>query len=482
MEAGENGEAPMDSLDSFMEVVMSYRCKLCDFTSPQPQDITTHVKSKHIPAPVPTSSDIPIFKPRHHFPQKATGVQTIMVPGTDGAEEMRNIDHITTQTNVPIVDCLTGDTQPKENEVYDLQIPVSSSAEAKVGGGPNDLETSQAASQIDVEIGDEAPPNNALTRELFLCGQCSLGFGNIEECKLHMLHSHNTMLPMADGNVSAGTSTLGVPHIVPLEKVSVGTQVNQGKKPGRKPKSYHEANPPPEEPSSEEESMVVIGGTRSRPRRIKTPKALKNDYLLERTKVRPRKVGHLVGYTFKCPEAGCFARFKTSECLDLHVKCHRRGEDEYGFQCCECMLIFTKWRELRFHFWRVHKIDTDLLTCEDCSFKTDTMHKLKTHREVHGEERPYKCSICDKGFKQLAQMHNHKSIHQVTPDSEKWYSIRHCDICKRSFTNQKCLAKHVQSVHCKVKPFVCSLCGYSASRKAMMQLHMRTHTGEKPFK
>ncbi|XP_064599157.1 zinc finger protein 431-like [Liolophura sinensis] len=474
MEAGENGEVAMDSLDSFMDVVMSYKCKLCEFTSPHPQDIATHVKSKHIPTPVTTSSDIPIFKPRHHFPQKSSGVQTIMVPSTDGVEEQSDIDHMSTQTDVPIVDCLTGDTQPKEDEVYNLQIPVSNSAEVKVGNGPNDLETSQATSHIDVEIGEDAvigaPASNTVTRELFLCGQCSLGFNNVEECKLHMLHTHNTMLPTAESSV------------VQREKVSVGTQVNQRKKPGRKPKGYHDAQPPPNEPSSEDESMVVIGGTRSRPRRIKTPKALKTDYLLERTKVRTREMGLLEGYTFKCPETGCFARFKTSECLDLHVKCHRRGEEEYGFQCCECMLIFTKWRELRFHFWRAHKIDTDLLSCEDCSFKTDTMHKLKTHREVHGEERPYKCTICDKGFKQLAQMHNHKSIHQVTSDSEKWYSSRQCDICKRSFANQKCLAKHVQAVHCKVKPFVCSLCGYSASRKAMIQLHMRTHTGEKPFK
>lgn len=60
-----------------------------------------------------------------------------------------------------------------------------------------------------------------------------------------------------------------------------------------------------------------------------------------------------------------------------------------------------------------------------------------------------------------------------TPQKSKYYSEKTCDICARKFANTKTLSKHVKSVHNKIKPFICNICGKKLARKITLMVKQK---------
>jgi len=50
----------------------------------------------------------------------------------------------------------------------------------------------------------------------------------------------------------------------------------------------------------------------------------------------------------------------------------------------------------------------------------------------------------------------------------KYYAEKTCEICQRNFVNGKTLSKHIKTVHNKIKPFICNVCGKKTARKASL--------------
>ncbi|XP_065450359.1 caspase recruitment domain-containing protein 8-like isoform X2 [Chrysemys picta bellii] len=89
------------------------------------------------------------------------------------------------------------------------------------------------------------------------------------------------------------------------------------------------------------------------------------------------------------------------------------------------------------------------------------------------KERPYKCSICGKGFNLKLNLIRHQRIHT----GEKPYK---CGECGKSFNDSSNLARH-ERLHLGLKPYNCPECGKSFSVKSNLIRHQRIHTGEKPY-
>ncbi|XP_017473428.1 PREDICTED: transcriptional repressor CTCF-like isoform X1 [Rhagoletis zephyria] len=112
--------------------------------------------------------------------------------------------------------------------------------------------------------------------------------------------------------------------------------------------------------------------------------------------------------------------------------------------------------------------------CPHCIYRTHKRYMLSRHMRSHSDDRPYICSMCDRGFKTNITLQNHRNVHLGNKPHP-------CLSCESRFTTAGDLARHVRYKHTFEKRHKCTECDYATVEMSKLRRHIRAHTGERPY-
>ncbi|KAF2896587.1 hypothetical protein ILUMI_09589 [Ignelater luminosus] len=172
----------------------------------------------------------------------------------------------------------------------------------------------------------------------------------------------------------------------------------------------------------------------------------------------------------------CKKQFINLKSFRKHLRTHI---EDRPYKCKLCPRGFTEENYLNNHMRTHMPEDQKPYQCKLCSKRFIHTTLLNKHLLKHSGEKPFVCKICNKGCYAENSLLKHMKIHEKKEGDPAL--LKHiCDYCKSEFPDAATLDVHIKQ-HTGDRPFLCNMCGKCFPQRFNLELHLRTHTGERPF-
>lgn len=149
-------------------------------------------------------------------------------------------------------------------------------------------------------------------------------------------------------------------------------------------------------------------------------------------------------------------------------------------RCEHCVKTFKSNASLRRHNVIIHSKYADAIECPQCPAMVATPRLMEMHEDSHKSGKPFSCKSCGKDFTRRYHLERHMKY--MNCDGSRPVIKYPCKVCSMTFARMDNLRDHLKS-HIepveKSKDFQCPHCEKAFVGSSLLNIHIRTHTGER---